>query len=165
MWKNHFISKNCVPLCGSCFLMGEFPLRTPRIGIRVRRVGRVEGAKGQGQSPRGRRSGESTEQKRATRKSVALLTKSWRRGWDSNPRAPLLTGQVDFESTPLRPLRYLSVCTVLFSPNRLGERVQRFRVQGFSDDDPESLILRARKKRCMISRHSFSMTPEMTSIL
>jgi hypothetical protein len=33
---------------------------------------------------------------------------SWRRGWDSNPRAPLLTGQVDFESTPLRPLRYLS---------------------------------------------------------
>ena len=32
----------------------------------------------------------------------------WRRGWDSNPRAPLLTGQVDFESTPLRPLRYLS---------------------------------------------------------
>jgi hypothetical protein len=33
----------------------------------------------------------------------------WRRGWDSNPRAPLSTGQVDFESTPLRPLRYLSV--------------------------------------------------------
>jgi hypothetical protein len=33
---------------------------------------------------------------------------SWRRGWDSNPRAPLFTGQVDFESTPLRPLRYLS---------------------------------------------------------
>jgi hypothetical protein len=38
----------------------------------------------------------------------ARLTKIWRRGWDSNPRAPLLTGQVDFESTPLRPLRYLS---------------------------------------------------------
>ena len=33
----------------------------------------------------------------------------WRRGWDSNPRALLFTGQVDFESTPLRPLRYLSI--------------------------------------------------------
>ena len=33
---------------------------------------------------------------------------NWRRGWDSNPRARLFTGQVDFESTPLRPLRYLS---------------------------------------------------------
>ena len=34
--------------------------------------------------------------------------KKWRRGRDSNPRAPLFTGQIDFESTPLRPLRYLS---------------------------------------------------------
>ena len=31
----------------------------------------------------------------------------WRRGWDLNPRAPSL-GQLDFESSALRPLRYLS---------------------------------------------------------
>src|SRR5512145_235493 len=32
---------------------------------------------------------------------------SWRRGWDSNPRGGSHR-QVDFESTPLRPLRYPS---------------------------------------------------------
>ncbi len=31
-----------------------------------------------------------------------------RRRWDSNPRAQLITGQPDFESGPLRPLRYSS---------------------------------------------------------
>ena len=34
-------------------------------------------------------------------------TKEWRRGWDSNPRGGSHR-QVDFESTPLRPLRYPS---------------------------------------------------------
>src|SRR3970282_1612014 len=33
----------------------------------------------------------------------------WRRGWDSNPRGGSHR-QVDFESTPLRPLRYPSTC-------------------------------------------------------
>ena len=45
------------------------------------------------------------------RKGTSLL---WRRGWDSNPRASLLTRQIDFESTPLRPLRYLSAINHLF---------------------------------------------------
>ena len=33
---------------------------------------------------------------------------NWRRRWDSNPRARLITEQPDFESGPLRPLRYSS---------------------------------------------------------
>ena len=43
------------------------------------------------------------------RQTVMLhrLDGGWRRGWDSNPRAPV-KGQGDFESPPLRPLRYLS---------------------------------------------------------
>src|SRR3990172_11040513 len=40
----------------------------------------------------------------------------WRRGWDSNPRARLLTGQDAFEAPPLQPLRYLSVGRVLAGP-------------------------------------------------
>ena len=32
-----------------------------------------------------------------------------RRRWDSNPRAQLITRQPDFESGPLRPLRYSSI--------------------------------------------------------
>lgn len=35
-------------------------------------------------------------------------TMVWRRRWDSNPRARLITGQPDFESGPVRPLRYSS---------------------------------------------------------
>ncbi len=40
-----------------------------------------------------------------------VSNEAWRRGWDSNPRALLFTRQIDFESTPLRPLRYLSIRT------------------------------------------------------
>ena len=45
----------------------------------------------------------------------------WRRGWDSNPRARLFTGQVDFESTPLRPLRYLSAQVTLKAPPSIAK--------------------------------------------
>ena len=41
-------------------------------------------------------------------KDVLGIYPHWRRGWDSNPRDPV-KGQDDFESSPLRPLRYLSI--------------------------------------------------------
>ena len=56
------------------------------------------------------------------RKATRLL---WRRGWDSNPRASLLTRQIDFESTPLRPLRYLSAEKAISSA-----RLSLFRKEG-----------------------------------
>ena len=52
----------------------------------------------------------------------AVKDQNWRRGWDSNPRARLFTGQVDFESTPLRPLRYLSAKATLKVPPSIAKR-------------------------------------------
>ena len=39
-----------------------------------------------------------------------------RRRWDSNPRAQLITRQPDFESGPLRPLRYSSAFGEIITP-------------------------------------------------
>jgi hypothetical protein len=68
----------------------------------------------------------------------AATAGSWRRGWDSNPRAPLFTGQVDFESTPLRPLRYLSVLLACccFSPifEKAHQKVPAFLFQNPRDN-------------------------------
>ena len=52
--------------------------------------------------------------------SSLLTVFFWRRGWDSNPRALLFTGQLDFESSPVRPLRYLSAGSI-FPPQHQME--------------------------------------------
>ena len=42
-----------------------------------------------------------------SQKKFKILAINWRRRWDSNPRAGVIR-QLDFESSSLRPLRYVS---------------------------------------------------------
>ena len=75
-------------------------------------------------------------------------TPNQRRGWDSNPRARLFTGQSAFEAPPLRPLRYLS------GPGWTSCAASR--------SVAAARYLRSRKNFCMSARPSSARTPETT---
>ena len=149
------------PTRHDCLVRQAYTARLEAIPLLYRRFARSTGQKMDGGSReshsahqrgpnqrtgRGTRSGwERCARPRGAAWKRGLEVARWRRGWDSNPRAQLLTGQSAFEAPPLRPLRYLSTKTAP-AAHRTPQR-------------------RARKNLNSISLHSRSSRPDWVSIL